>query len=437
MGADTLYYIKDYRRNYYRTNSSDQLIVAVNEREAGLFTLTQANRRIGDRKKASFYCLLPAEEIPEDTLSEELAEEHVSEILPDDRNLSAAIRKQESGQEDIIEGHAQSEDTLTMIREIIYEEAEETVEKNITSYDLSEIDWQEYVTHFAYVIEGIPKYKEELGRQHSDVEKKICDILHYIELCETNDEEAVNLVELLRVCRENRREIKNELHRVEVFQNNVGTNANLIKAKQALKSIGGLETRKYKPRKYSELFENGVFKSKKLEKDDVQAVLPADEIACEVTEEEEAIPMERKYTPFDGRKNNWLQFAKEQAEFYRHARQYAINLQLDIEEIDAEIEEVLSEAEEANCNVAQGYKVFKRLKELRLERKEKAKEMSCVHALTDYIDCEAMADACEDNLVDLREMLDVTEAEEEQEREERAKRSGEHYETGELEQGIV
>ena len=36
---------------------------------------------------------------------------------------------------------------------------------------------------------------------------------------------------------------------------NLGTHANVIKAKQALNSIiKGLETRKYNPRKYKELF---------------------------------------------------------------------------------------------------------------------------------------------------------------------------------------
>jgi len=51
------------------------------------------------------------------------------------------------------------------------------------------------------------------------------------------------------------------------------------------------------------------------------------------------------------------------------------------------------------------YKVFKRLKELRLEKKAKTKELNCLYALTDYIDCESLADTCEDNLVDPYEFL--------------------------------
>lgn len=43
-------------------------------------------------------------------------------------------------------------------------------------------------------------------------------------------------------------------------------------------------------------------------------------------------------------------------------------------------EEGMPETEDANCNVAQGYKVFKRLKELRLERKAKLQELDCLYA---------------------------------------------------------
>ena len=81
----------------------------------------------------------------------------------------------------------------------------------------------------------------------------------------------------------------------------------------------------------------------------------------------------------------------------------------DIKEIDDEIESILLETEDANCNVAQGYKVFKRLKELRLEKKAKTRELNCLYTLTDYIDCEAMADTCEDNLAEIKDIMGVSE----------------------------
>ena len=43
-----------------------------------------------------------------------------------------------------------------------------------------------------------------------------------------------------------------------------------------------------------------------------------------------------------GKKNDWLSFARQQqAEFYRNVGHYITNLQIDIKEIDAEIENIL------------------------------------------------------------------------------------------------
>ena len=91
----------------------------------------------------------------------------------------------------------------------------------------------------------------------------------------------------------------------------------------------------------------------------------------------------------------------------KHAEQYITNIQLDIDEIDDEIEEILLQTEDANYNVAQGYKVFKRLKELRIERKEKEKELDCLYALTDTIDCSSLAGVCEESLAEIEEIMEV------------------------------
>lgn len=370
MGTDSLYYIMDYGGHYYRTNQADQLVAAAGEQEATVFTLAQANRHIGVGKKASFYCMVPIEE-----QTESITDEVVSPI-----------------------------------KELTYDEVTEPVEKKVASYDLSEMDWAEYLTHFTYLVEGLKDYKEELTKKHSDIDQKICDVLHYIELCETDENEAADLVELLRVCRENRRDIKDELQRIEYFQNNFGTNANVTKAKQALKYIMGLETRKYKPRKYEELFENCILKDRRLQRDDISEAIHgssdkkqrySEESTFEEKDGEDTMTEERSYTPFDGKENDWLSFARQQAEFYRNAGQYITNLQMDMKEIDAKIEDILLETEDANCNVAQGYKIFKRLKELRLEKKAKNRELNCLYALTDYIDCQSLADVCEDNLAEV------------------------------------
>ena len=404
MGTDSLYYIMDYSGNYYRTDKADQLVAVAGEQDATVFTFAQANSRICVGKKASFYCMVPIEETEEDMNGTVSGSDEI-----DDNSGALPAEEQKENNDD---------EYISPIKELTYDEVTEPIEKNVASYDLSEMDWAEYLTHFTYLVEGLKDYREELSKKHSDIDQKICDILHYIELCETDDNEAADLVELLRVCRENRRDIKDELQKIEYFQTGFGTNANVTRAKQALKSIKGLETRKYKPRKYEELFENCVLKDRRLQRDDIHTTAPVGsnakqrysvEPTFDEKDGEETMAEERNYTPFDGRENNWVSFARQQAEFYRNAGQYITNLQIDIKEIDADIENILMETEDANCNVSQGYKIFKRLKELRLEKKAKMKELNCLYALTDYIDCESLADTCEDNLAEIEDIMEVPE----------------------------
>ena len=233
MGTDSLYYIMDYSGNYYRTDKADQLVAVAGEQDATVFTFAQANSRICVGKKASFYCMVPIEETEEDMNGTVSGSDEI-----DDYSGALPVEEQEENDDEYI----------SPIKELTYDEVTEPIEKNVASYDLSEMDWAEYLTHFTYLVEGLKDYRDELSKKHSDIDQKICDILHYIELCETDENEAADLVELLRVCRENRRDIKDELRRIEYFQTGFGTNANVTRAKQALKSIKGLETRKYKPK---------------------------------------------------------------------------------------------------------------------------------------------------------------------------------------------
>lgn len=46
---------------------------------------------------------------------------------------------------------------------------------------------------------------------------------------------------------------------------------------------------------------------------------------------------------------------------------------------------------------------------MRLGKKAKTKELNCLYALTDYIDCESLADTCEDNLAEIEDIMEVSE----------------------------
>ena len=370
--SEKYYFIMDYNSNYYRIDSKDQLVVAGNEDEAAIFSFADANRRIGSGVKSKFYFMSPAN-VGSDGDVEEEEEEMISELeetVPD------------TG--------------ISTVRELKEAEISKAAAGPKDEYDLSAINWEDYLTNFDYIATNINGYKDELNQKLGEVDKKICDILHYIELCDTDEADAQDLVELLRVCRENRREYKDELFRADSFQKNVGTSLNIAKAKEALKSIRKLEKRKYTAREFSELFEDGGVVSGKSRRakhqntEEKQSNTDQDKSGYQM--EDRQMEYEKIATPFDGKENDWLGFARKQAEFYENANQYIINLELELNEIDNDIAALMDEIELANCNVTQGYKVFKQLKELRQARTGKENELRVLYQLTDSFDMGAMAD---------------------------------------------
>lgn len=99
---------------------------------------------------------------------------------------------------------------------------------------------------------------------------------------------------------------KDELQRIEYFQNNFGTSANAAKAKQALKCIKGLENRKYRPRKYEKLFENCILR----DKDPSKAELRGMQIGYE--DRKQKFSMEHTYT-YEGGEETMFEERKETA----------------------------------------------------------------------------------------------------------------------------
>ena len=166
MGTDSLYYIMDYSGNYYRTNQADQLVSVVSQQDAMVFTFAQANSRICVGKKAAFYCMIPIEDSEDETDAAEC-----EEVSPDEEMGVNDMEKQEN---------TGVEEYFSPVKELTYDELTEQAEKDVSSYDLSEIDWAEYLTHFTYLVEGLKDYREDLASKHSDIDQKICDILHYI-----------------------------------------------------------------------------------------------------------------------------------------------------------------------------------------------------------------------------------------------------------------
>ncbi|MEE1314543.1 MAG: hypothetical protein UHS49_02095 [Faecalimonas sp.] len=311
-GVD-MQYIMDGNGNYYRVNGNNQLVVAESKEEATVFDSSDANQRIGDGKKAKFY-----------------------QAIPVDEKIIA-----------------------------ITNTAEQEPKKPINmEYDISAIDWPDYMNLFCYLSETAKNYQEELNAKVSVVDKEICDLLHYVELYDLSDEESVDAVEMLKDARQRRRDIKDEQTMLEAFMRSVGTSANVAKAKNCVKEMGKLETRKYTPRELSELFVG--MEKRKTNREICRE--QKEKSSVPVISEQAEVKMEKQETIYDGKENDWLGFAKSQRDFFTNVQQYMFNLECELDDIEYAIEDLLRTVEDANYNVAQGYKVFKELKDLRNER---------------------------------------------------------------------
>lgn len=381
MGNDLgMQYIMDGNGNYYTVNGSGQLVVAKDRDEAGVFTFFEANQRIGGGKKAKFYHTIPV-----DTL-----EDMEREMLEGASSINVFHVVNNIQQEEAL-----SETTEEVLSKPM-EEAPVENEKYISyEYDIEHVDWVEFTNYYIYLMSAVKEYQERLAGRHSDVEKEICDLLHYVELYDLDDGEALRAVDLLKDARQRRRDIKDEMTRTEFFQKNIGTSAILAKAKGYLTELKKLDTRKYHPRQLPELFsgmEDRITDRNRYRENRDVYLQELTGYEDDYQEKMERQQMSFSKTIYDKKDNDWLGFVKQQLEFYQNAGQYMMNLEIRLDAIDSEIEKIMEQIEDANYNVTQGYKVFKDLKILRIERKEKERELQILRTMTEYFDCNSMAD---------------------------------------------
>lgn len=262
-------------------------------------------------------------------------------------------------------------------------------EKVVTSnhdFQITLVDWLETLREIEYLTEYVGFHINKMQHAQSKVDMEMCDFLHLVELYDLSDEEKLKVMDDLKNCRQRRRDIKDEIFMAETFQKAMVDNDLLIKIKHGIKQIENMEIRTYSPRVREDVFE-GVKR------------VPCEEKHEEVVEDVhkgETRNMEymKKETVFDGAAFDFATFARKQEAFYRDAEQYAINLNIELDEIDDELDATMNEIENANYNVAQGYKVFKHLKELREQRKNKIEELKRVNVFLDNFDCAEMEKVC-------------------------------------------
>lgn len=357
-------FIVDASGNYYRINDKNQLVVASNRDEASVFTFFEANQRIGGGKKSSFYFTIPAEA---DCVVEENIEEKSIELN----------KLKETAQ------YGSKYVTVNVNR----------VNNSFEKFDIAKFDWLNYLLQFCYMSSMVGKRTDELTNELSDVDKKICDILHLIELYDLTQEEELHAMELLKETRQKRRDIKDEMTCLEYFHTSLGTDANVADARSTIKQIEKMATRIYKPRLMPELFEGMEGRQINRSLSTYKEEYSKNDSKINTTPEikgDKHMEYIRKETIYDNKANDWMSFVREQLDFYKNAPQYMVNLQIEIDVIGSAIEETLLQIEDANYNVAQAYKAFKELKDLRNERKEKQKELQCLKVILKGINCEEM-----------------------------------------------
>ena len=102
--------------------------------------------------------------------------------------------------------------------------------------------------------------------------------------------------------------------------------------------------------------------------------------------------------PVQNELSDTYSFMQEQMMFYNSLKVRIATMRSDIEKLDVEIESVLNFIEDTTFNVAQGYKMYKVLREKRTKRKELLKEVVCLEALDEQIDTMQIVSALQSSL---------------------------------------
>lgn len=203
------YYIIDTEGHYFKLNSKGNLVVAKDQDDAATFTLRDANLRVGTGKKSRFYTILEAYEI---------------------------------------------EAEVPVVEEPVYDAPDyDSVEKP-TMFDSLHNNWEDMLSNLCYMSEHMDEYQNNLNDMLSDVDKEICDIMHYLEFNELDDEDMIKASKMLQERRRHRREIKDEIEKTSLMKSTFLDSAFKIKVQQSLDFMERMKSRQYTPRKLNELF---------------------------------------------------------------------------------------------------------------------------------------------------------------------------------------
>ena len=214
MNTGKMYHIVDTVGRPYKLNEKGSLVIAKDNAEATLFTIHEANARVGTGRKSWFYSIVEAD-IP--ALQEATTVEEI--------NTTCAAPELDEFE------------TPTM-------------------FDGLHNDWETMLTNLCYMSDHMAAYQNNLNQMLSDVDKEICDIMHYLEFSDLSDSEMLKASRMLQERRRKRREIKDEMDKTALMRSTFLDGAFGIKVQQSLEVMERMKDRQYTPRKLSELFDH-------------------------------------------------------------------------------------------------------------------------------------------------------------------------------------
>ena len=213
MDTGKRYHIVDTAGHYYRLNDRGSISIAKDSSEATLFTIREANERVGTGRKSWFYSIVEA-------------------VMPSVEETSVVKETAEAYSAPELESFA----TPTML-------------------DSLHNNWESMLTNLCYMSDHISEYQNNLNLMLSDVDKEICDIMHYLEFSDLSDSEMLKASRMLQERRRKRREIKDEMDKTALMRSTFLDGAFGIKVQQSLEVMEKMKERQYTPRKLSELFD--------------------------------------------------------------------------------------------------------------------------------------------------------------------------------------
>lgn len=202
-----MYYITDKWGHYYKIDSNGYLVVAKSSDEAAQFTLREANDRIGNKRKAKFYTIIEAEE------------------------------------------------PTGIIEESVYEAPEYDKTEKPTMFDTLQNHWEDLLTKLCYMSSHMDEYQNNLNLMLSDVDKEICDLMHYLEFNDLASGDMLKVAKMLKERRQQRRKIKDEMDKTALMKDTFLDRTFDMKIHQSLEVMEKMKERQYTPRKLTELFE--------------------------------------------------------------------------------------------------------------------------------------------------------------------------------------